>query len=131
MKGSRRIKKGKDPTKSRKGEEEGEGREGEGGERGEDSKNYRLTDLFHLPCLPDFPPFPSRLQVGISGPADLQSQKPNTHGANMFQNEPGKHLSEYTKWLQWLEQIKSLPPDLILQTILSASVFRYSLMRDI
>lgn len=110
MKGGKRIKKGKDQTKSGKGEEEREAREGGGGGRGEDSKNYRLTDLFHLSCLPDFPPLPSRLQVGVSDPADLQPQKPNTHGANMFQNEPGKHLSEYTKWLQWLEQIKSLPP---------------------
>lgn len=61
MKGGKRIKKGKDQTKSGKGEEEREAREGGGGGRGEDSKNYRLTDLFRLPCLPDFPPLPSRL----------------------------------------------------------------------
>lgn len=45
MKGGKRIKKGKDQTKSGKGEEEREAREGGGGGRGEDSKNYRLTDL--------------------------------------------------------------------------------------
>lgn len=108
--------------------ERGEKEREEGGE-----KTARTTDIqiyfIYLAFLT--PRLPSRLQVGISGPADLQSQKPNTHGANMFQNEPGKHLSEYTKWLQWLEHIKSLPSDLVLQTILSASVFRWSLMRDI